>query len=150
MTISISKPAGSSHFLRFTGTIPTTQEATTGYGEFDSPFVAGVNTVRFMLGLAASYTQPAGSSGPTDPAYRLQPSAYDGVPTQTLVNKTWTQNTRVTAISKDGNTSLIELNATAWELDATTGIPVLVLDITASAEAPEVDIQVEVRHSHVR
>jgi hypothetical protein len=154
MTISVSRPDGSTHFLRFTGSIATGDADPGGYGQFPGPFAAGTHTVKFLMGLASTYVQPAGSDGPLDPQYRLPNFAYDdavaGAPHATVKDRIWAQNSRVFARALDANISAIELNASEWEIDATTGLPVLLLDITVSAENPEVDIQVEITHSTIR
>lgn len=158
MTISVSRPDGSSHLLHFTGTIATAAGAA-GFGQFPGPvFAPGTYTVRFLMGLAATYVQPAGSSGPTDPDYRLPNLVYDdaqggfagAAPHAAVPSRIWAQNSRVTARALDANISSIVLNATEWEIDAPTGLPVLVLDITAIGATPSVDIQVEIPHSTVR
>lgn len=153
MSITISRPDGSTHFLRFTGTIPFV-EAGAGYGEIAGTFggVPATWAVQFLMGLATTYVQPAGSTGPLDPNYRLPVGAYDdtrggvagGVaPHTTVKNRTWAQNTRIYARPLDGKCTM-ELHPTEWSIDATTGLPVFWLNITVIAVDPEVDIQVEV------
>lgn len=158
MTITVSRPDGSRQFLRFTGTIPTAGGAGAGgFGEFANPFVAGAQDVRFLMGLASTYVQPAGNTGVTDPRYRLPNNVYDdtqngpsgtgSAPHAAVPSRTWAQNSVVVARALDANITNIVLAATEWSIDATSGLPILTLTITAVATAANVDIQVEIKHS---
>ena len=146
MTINISRPNGSRQFIRFQGSIPTAVVGTAAFGSFISPFVAGVQTVYFLLGVAASYSQPvipAGSTafaGPADPRYALPNNVYDDTqngalpplapdgtiaPHTIVASRTWAQNTVVVARALDANITLIVLAPIAtgeWLIDTTAGM----------------------------
>lgn len=153
MTISVSCPEGSAQFIRFQGTLDT--DAAPSYGQIPAPFAAGTYVVRFLLGLAPTYVQPPGSTGPLDTLYRPPLTTFNnagsgGNAPVTLKDSVWAQNTQVIVKALDANLTACELDPVEWELDPATNLAVLVLSMTVDNGPPEVDIQVEIKHSMVR
>lgn len=158
MAITVSRPAGSVHTLRFTGSIALAAGAA-GFGQYAGPtFTAGQQNVSFLMGLASTYVQPAGNTGVLDPRYRLPFSTYDdavaGGPFASMPSRIWAQNTRVYCRALNADIIGWALASPEWAADVTTGLPVLTLTVTASGVSSEetdaVEIVVEVPHTFMR
>lgn len=146
--ISPTRPDGSQHFNQFSGNIvEAAAPGVTPSGEVpNGSVIPGTVSVRFgPLEMPKHVFDDEGT-----------PSGYptgsqDGVgPHSTVADRTWAKNAKVICKSLDGNVTNAVLNATPWEIDATTGNPILVLDMSIDALPASVDIHVTIPHTVVR
>ena len=144
--LSISRPRGSEAFIRIVGALEAGDP--NGYGNLPLGFAPGTYPVKFLLALAPEYVQPPGSTGISDPNYRLATITYLNDPASSTQRTRWAQNTDVTIKALDNNLTDCKLaSPTYWGTDPTTGSPFVVLDMTVGDDPPEIDLQIEVKHS---
>lgn len=150
--LTLDKPKNSACFLRLTGTLDLAAPMVApGYGQLPDVIApGGTYPVRFLLGLAPEYVQPPGSTGPFDLQYRLAPLTYANDPANIPQETAWAQNTDVTIRALDANLTDADLAAVDWGWDPLYNIPWVELDLTIGAAAPEIDLQIEVKHTLTR
>lgn len=145
MAITAIRPDGATHFNRFSGSIVQAVGNTTPSGEVPSgsPIPGPPVLVKFgPLAMPGVVFDDSGTPG------GVGAGEQEGFgPHATIDDRTWAKNTVVTAVALDGNTINLALDPQNWELDATTGLPVLRLLMSFAALPAVVDIQVEVKHS---
>lgn len=146
--LSISRPRGSAQFIQIVGTLTTS--ATPSYGQLPTGFAPGTYNVPFLMALAPQYTQPPGSTGPFDPQYRLPALRFVSYPTLPIDLKEWAQNTDVTIRALNASLTEAELANPNWGFDTNYGAYFVTLAMTVDVALPEIDLQIEVKHSIIR
>lgn len=144
--LSIQRPTNSMQFIRLRGTLDVSPVP--GYGKI--PALSGIFPVRFLLALAPEYVQPPGSTGPFDANYRLPSIIFSNNPGAVVQNRPWAQNTDVTIKALDANLTDATMSAVEWGYDNLYGAPWVQLDLTVGAVEPEIDLQIEVKHTLTR
>lgn len=148
MAITAVRPDGASHLNIFAGAVVQAVVNNTPSGEVPlaTTIPAAAALVRFgPLNMPVRVFDDSGTPGGAGAGQQ------EGLgPHATIDDRTWAKNARVTMISFSGALVNFALDAQNWELDATTGLPILRTLMSISSLPVNVEVQVEIRHTTSR